>query len=30
MAVINGARIVRVHDVGATVDALKTVAAVYG
>ena len=29
MAVINGARIVRVHDVGATVDALKTVAAVY-
>src|SRR6266702_369363 len=25
MAVINGARIVRVHDVGATVDALKTV-----
>lgn len=30
MAVINGARIVRVHDVGATVDALKTVAAVQG
>lgn len=30
MAVINGARIVRVHDVGATVDALKTVAAVEG
>lgn len=28
MAVINGARIVRVHDVGATVDALKTVVAV--
>jgi dihydropteroate synthase len=28
MAVINGARIVRVHDVGATVDALKTVEAV--
>jgi dihydropteroate synthase len=30
MAVINGARIVRVHDVGATVDALKTVIAVEG
>ena len=30
MAVINGARIVRVHDVGATVDALKTVMAVLG
>ena len=30
MAVINGARIVRVHDVGATVDALKTVIAVQG
>jgi dihydropteroate synthase len=30
MAVINGARIVRVHDVGATVDALNTVAAVQG
>ena len=30
MAVINGARIVRVHDVGATVDALRTVAAVQG
>lgn len=30
IAVINGARIVRVHDVGATVDALKTVAAVQG
>ena len=28
MAVLNGARIVRVHDVGATVDALKTVIAV--
>jgi dihydropteroate synthase len=28
MAVINGARIVRVHDVGATVDALETVVAV--
>jgi dihydropteroate synthase len=28
MAVINGARILRVHDVGATVDALKTVIAV--
>jgi dihydropteroate synthase len=28
MAVINGARIVRVHDVGATVDALATVVAV--
>lgn len=28
LAVINGARIVRVHDVGATVDALKTVSAV--
>jgi dihydropteroate synthase len=28
MAVINGARIVRVHDVGATVDALKIVMAV--
>jgi dihydropteroate synthase len=30
MAMINGARIVRVHDVGATVDALKTVIAVQG
>jgi dihydropteroate synthase len=30
MAVINGARIVRVHDVRATVDALKTVIAVQG
>jgi dihydropteroate synthase len=30
IAVINGARIVRVHDVGATVDALKTVMAVQG
>jgi dihydropteroate synthase len=30
MAVINGARIVRVHDVGATVDALKTVIAFDG
>jgi dihydropteroate synthase len=30
MAVLNGARIVRVHDVSATVDALKTVAAVKG
>jgi dihydropteroate synthase len=30
LAVINGARIVRVHDVGATVDALKTVIAVQG
>jgi dihydropteroate synthase len=30
MAVINGAQIVRVHDVGATVDALKTVMAVQG
>jgi dihydropteroate synthase len=30
MAVINGARIVRAHDVGATVDALKTVVAVQG
>jgi dihydropteroate synthase len=30
VAVINGARIVRVHDVGATVDALKTVEAVKG
>jgi len=29
MAVINGARIVRVHAVGATVDALKTVTAVF-
>jgi dihydropteroate synthase len=28
LAVINGARIVRVHDVGATVDALKIVSAV--
>jgi dihydropteroate synthase len=28
LALINGARIVRVHDVGATVDALKTVVAV--
>jgi dihydropteroate synthase len=30
MAVVNGARIVRVHDVAATVDALKTVVAVQG
>jgi dihydropteroate synthase len=30
MAVINGARIVRVHDVAATVDAVKTVTAVQG
>jgi len=30
IAVLNGARIVRVHDVGATVDALKVVAAVSG
>jgi dihydropteroate synthase len=30
IAVINGARIVRVHDVGATVDALNTVMAVQG
>jgi dihydropteroate synthase len=30
LAMINGARIVRVHDVGATVDALKTVIAVQG
>jgi dihydropteroate synthase len=30
MAVINGARIVRAHDVGATVDALKIVMAVQG
>jgi dihydropteroate synthase len=30
MAVINGARIVRAHDVGATADALKIVAAVQG
>jgi dihydropteroate synthase len=30
MAVINGARIVRAHDVGATVDAIKTVVAVQG
>ena len=30
LAVLNGARIVRVHDVGATVDALKTVVAVQG
>jgi dihydropteroate synthase len=30
MAVINGARIVRAHDVGATVDALKVVTAVEG
>lgn len=30
MAVLNGARIVRVHDVGPTVDALKTVMAVQG
>ncbi len=30
MAVINGAHIVRVHDVGATVDALETVMAVLG
>jgi dihydropteroate synthase len=28
LAVIKGARIVRVHDVGATVDALKIVSAV--
>jgi dihydropteroate synthase len=30
IAVLNGARIVRVHDVAATVDAVKTVAAVLG
>jgi dihydropteroate synthase len=30
IAVINGARIVRVHDVGATVDALKVIEAVQG
>jgi dihydropteroate synthase len=30
IAVLNGARIVRVHDVGATVDALKVVTAVHG
>jgi dihydropteroate synthase len=30
MAVLNGARIVRVHDVAATVDAIKTVIAVRG
>jgi dihydropteroate synthase len=30
MAVINGARIIRAHDVGATVDAIKTVVAVQG
>jgi dihydropteroate synthase len=30
LAVLNGARIVRVHDVGPTVDALKTVIAVEG
>jgi dihydropteroate synthase len=30
MAVVNGARIVRVHDVAATVDAIKTVVAVQG
>jgi dihydropteroate synthase len=30
MAVINGARIIRVHDVAATVDAIKTVVAVQG
>jgi dihydropteroate synthase len=30
LAVINGARIVRVHDVGPTMDALKTVMAVQG
>lgn len=30
LAVLNGARIVRVHDVGATVDALKIVVAVQG
>ena len=30
LALLNGARIVRVHDVGATVDALKTVIAVQG
>ena len=30
MAVLNGARIVRVHDVGPTMDALKTVMAVQG
>ena len=30
ISVMNGARIVRVHDVGATVDALKTVTAVLG
>jgi len=30
LAVLNGARIVRVHDVGPTMDALKTVMAVQG
>jgi dihydropteroate synthase len=30
MAIVNGARIVRVHDVAATVDAIKTVVAVQG
>ena len=30
IAVLNGARIVRVHDVGATVDALKVATAVTG
>jgi len=30
MAVLNGARIVRVHDVGPTMDALKTILAVQG
>jgi dihydropteroate synthase len=30
MAVLNGANIVRVHDVGPTIDALKTVVAVQG
>ena len=30
LAVLNGARIVRAHDVAATVDALRVVDAVYG
>ena len=30
LAVLNGAKIVRVHDVGPTMDALKTVIAVQG
>jgi dihydropteroate synthase len=30
MAVLNGANIVRVHDVGPTMDALKTIVAVQG